>query len=104
MLPLFKLSLINPKHTPPLTIFLPMAFHWIPPPPNTLKINVHGTSTLMPSPVANDSGIGAIYRDSEGALQMLTVGTIPYLASLENYGLCTFQFSEPMKKDIVILS
>lgn len=54
-----------------------MAFNWIPPPQGTLKINVHGSSTRTPTRTGNNSGIGAVYRDSAGKLRHLTVGVIP---------------------------
>lgn len=38
----------------------------------------------MPNISSNDSGIGAIYRDSEGTMHLLTVGTIPFLTPLGN--------------------
>lgn len=61
-----------------------MAFHWVPPPSSSLKINVHGIYSNTFRPSANDSGIGAIYRDSQGQLKLLTVGTIPFLTQLGN--------------------
>lgn len=61
-----------------------MAFHWVPPSPSTLKINVHGIYSNMVRPSANDTGIDAIYRDWEGQLKLLTVGTIPFLTHLGN--------------------
>lgn len=38
----------------------------------------------MPSFAAKDSGIGAIYRESHGELQLLTVGTNPFHTPLGN--------------------
>lgn len=61
-----------------------MAYHWIPPLGSKLKINVHGTFSDLVRPSANDSGIGAIYRNAEGELKLLTVGTIPFLTQLGN--------------------
>lgn len=61
-----------------------MAFNWIPPSGSTLKINVLGTFSNTLSPNYNDSGIGAIYRNSDGELKLLTLGTIPYLTKLGN--------------------
>lgn len=61
-----------------------MAFNWIPPTGSTLKINVHGTFSNTLSPTYNDSGIWAIYRDSDGNLKLLTLGTFPYLTKLGN--------------------
>lgn len=42
------------------------------------------TSTLLPNFSGNDSGIGAIYRDSEVTMHLLIVGTIPFLTPLGN--------------------
>lgn len=61
-----------------------MSFPWVPPPPPTLKINVHGTYSESVRPSGNDSGIGAIYRDCNGNLKLLTVGTIHCLTQLGN--------------------
>lgn len=55
-----------------------------PPPPGTLKINVHGTSSRTPSPNGFYNGIGAVYRNSERELKHLTIGVIPQLTPLGN--------------------
>lgn len=54
----------------------------VPPPQGTLKINVRDTSTRTPTRQGNDTGLGAIYRDSAGKLRHLTVGVIPNLTPL----------------------
>lgn len=61
-----------------------MAFHWIPPPPGALKINVHGTHTVIPLPNGNNTGIGAIYRDANGQFKLMTTGVIPRLSRMGN--------------------
>lgn len=61
-----------------------MPYHWVPPPPGMLKINVHGTSSRIPSAYGFKTGIGAAYRDSEGVLKHLTLGVIPQLSTLGN--------------------
>lgn len=61
-----------------------MALHWIPPIPGQLKINVHGASYRIPHPHTNDTGMGAVYRDSAGMLRLMTVGTIHELTPLGN--------------------
>lgn len=58
-----------------------MAFHWILPPPGTLKINVHGTYSTAPMQNGNVSGTSAIYRNHHGTLKHTTVGIIPNLTS-----------------------
>lgn len=59
-----------------------MASHWIAPNPGSLKINTHGVWSSIPSDIGNHSGIGAVYRDSNGTLSHVTVGTIPFLSRL----------------------
>lgn len=59
-----------------------MAFHWVPPPQGSLKINVHGYSSRTRTRSRNNTGIGAVYRDSAGKLRYLTVGVIPNLTPL----------------------
>lgn len=61
-----------------------MAYHWIAPNKPTLKINVHDTFSSVPRQSANDACIGAMYRDSEGSMNLLTVSTIPFLTELAN--------------------
>lgn len=63
-----------------------MAFHWVPPPQGTLKINVHGSASRTALPNGNDTGLAAIYRDSVGNLRHmhLTIGVIPNLTPLGN--------------------
>lgn len=61
-----------------------MAVHWIPPPLGVLKINVHGTSSRVQSPFGFNTGIGAIYRDTNGSLKHVTLGVIPELSPLGN--------------------
>lgn len=61
-----------------------MAFNWGPPLPPTLKINVHGIYSNTVFPAGNDSGIGAVYRNSDGELKLITVGTIPFLTQVGN--------------------
>lgn len=61
-----------------------MAFHWIPPPPGVLKINVHGIHSTIQLPNGNNSGIGAVYRGANGDLKLLTLGVVPGLSSIGN--------------------
>lgn len=63
---------------------LEMAFHWRPPPPGALKINVHGVHSTIQLPNRNNTGIGAVYRDANGELKLLTLDVIPGLSSLGN--------------------
>lgn len=58
-----------------------MAYHWIPP-QGTLKINVHVVSAPTPTRFENETGMGAVYRDSCGKLRHQTVGVIPRLTPL----------------------
>lgn len=61
-----------------------MAYHWSTPPVGTIKINIHGTHSMVPSEIGNTSGIGGIFRTSTGNLHHLMVGTIPSLSRLGN--------------------
>lgn len=61
-----------------------MVYDWIPPTTSTLKIHVHGTFSNTLSRSINDSGIRVVYRDMNGDLKLLTVGTILYLTPLGN--------------------
>ncbi|KAL1828869.1 hypothetical protein ACET3Z_007281 [Daucus carota] len=60
------------------------ALHWAPPPPGAIKINVHGHYSHFPLRNGNSTGMGAIQRDSEGEMKLLTVGVIPELTQLGN--------------------
>lgn len=59
-----------------------MAYHWIPPPQGTLKINVYAISGPNPARFKNETGMGAVYRDSGGKFRHLTDGVIPRLTPL----------------------
>lgn len=61
-----------------------MAYHWIPPPPGTLKINVHAIYSDVPAANGNISGIGIIFRNHNGFLKLTTLGVIPNLSPLGN--------------------
>lgn len=61
-----------------------MAYHWVPPPQGTLKINVHGSAARIPTRHGNNTGVGAIYRDSAGKLRHLNIRVIPNLTPLGN--------------------
>lgn len=61
-----------------------MAYHWIPPPPGTLKINVHALYSDSPIANGNISGIGIIFRDHNGFLKLNTLGVIPNLSPMGN--------------------
>ncbi|WOH14638.1 hypothetical protein DCAR_0934158 [Daucus carota subsp. sativus] len=59
-----------------------MAYHWIPPTQGTLKINVHGTYSTVPSDAGNTSGLGVVFLNSTSSLRHVTVGTISFLSRL----------------------
>lgn len=61
-----------------------MAHHWIPPPPGTLKINVHAINSIAPAENGRTQGIGAVMRNSVGDLKHITLGVINNLTPLGN--------------------
>ncbi|WOG99666.1 hypothetical protein DCAR_0519020 [Daucus carota subsp. sativus] len=61
-----------------------MAYHWIPPNSGTIKINVHGSHSLVPSDVGNTTGKRAVFRNSTSSPKHVTVGTIPSLSRIGN--------------------
>lgn len=59
-----------------------MALNWVPPPPGTLKVNVHAASFAHPMPNGNSTGIGVVLRTSDANMMNCIAGTIPGLAPL----------------------
>lgn len=59
-----------------------MAYHWVPPPQGTVKINVHAVAATTITQHGNETGMEEIYGDSVGKLKHLTVGIIPNLTPL----------------------
>ncbi|KAK1355941.1 hypothetical protein POM88_049208 [Heracleum sosnowskyi] len=49
-----------------------VTFHWIPPPLDVLKINVHGSPSSIPLPNGNNTGIWAILRGANGQWSLQT--------------------------------
>lgn len=75
---------ISPNYSHPFLVFSDiMDIHWIPP-PNGVKINVHGESFPAPLPNGNMNGIGVVLRTSDGNLVNSITGIIPNLSSLAN--------------------
>ena len=60
------------------------ALHWSRPRPDALKINVHGHAVKTPLSNGNSMGMGAVYRDSDTDMRLLTTGVIPGLTPLGN--------------------
>ncbi|KAK1379598.1 hypothetical protein POM88_026342 [Heracleum sosnowskyi] len=58
-----------------------MNIHWFPPPPGTIKVNVHGGISSFPFLRGNASTVGVILRDEEGSLLCNLLGTIPNMNS-----------------------
>ncbi|KAK1387299.1 hypothetical protein POM88_015477 [Heracleum sosnowskyi] len=56
-----------------------MNIQWVPPPPGTIKVNVHGVISSFPFPRRNASAVGIILKDEEGYLLCNLLGTIPNL-------------------------
>lgn len=54
----------------------------MPPNPGTLKINVHGVHSDLPSTIGNTFGLGVVYRNSAYMMRHVIVGTIPSLSKL----------------------
>lgn len=60
-----------------------MALNWVPPPPGTLKVNVHASTFAHPLPNGNTNVIGVVLRTSDGSMLNCIAGTIPGLTTLE---------------------
>lgn len=77
-------------------LFYAMAFHWVSPPAGALKINVHGVHSSVPIPNGNNTGIGAVFRDTNGEMKFLTIGIIPGLSLIGNQ---LWAIYSPMRRD-----
>lgn len=61
-----------------------MQYHWLLPPPGTVKVNVHGATPFIPFSNGNTNGIGLIIRNSDGEMLKLSIGVFLNLTSLQN--------------------
>lgn len=81
-----------------------MAYHWVPPPPGALKINVHGVHSSVRLPNGNNTGMGAVYRCANRALKLATIGVIHGLSREGNQLWAIYAPMRRAFKEAIVMS